>query len=51
MTPEQIMTIGLGALIGGLANSVYMDRKVGARLQRLETLVAVIANHLQIRGD
>ena len=51
MTPDQVGTILLGGLIGGLANSVYSERKVGRRLQRLETLVAVIANNLGIKGD
>ena len=51
MNLEILPQLFIGALVGGLANSLYSERKVGQRLQRLETIVAVIAGKLKIETD
>lgn len=51
MLTDDVFRYALTALLSGLATSLYHERTVGRRIQRLETAVKVIAGHLKITLD
>lgn len=51
MPVEDAFRYAMAALLSGLATSLYHERTVGRRIQRLETAIKVIAGHLKITLD
>ena len=51
MLPDELVRYALTALLGGLVTSLYHERTIGRRLQRVETAITVIAGHLKIALD
>lgn len=41
----------IGPLLGGLVSQLFTERTLGRRVQRIETLLKVIAGHLKIETD
>lgn len=51
MRATDILQWVVGPLLGGLVSQLYAERTIGRRLQRVETLIQVIAGRLNISTD